>query len=245
MFSGLGVGAHNDPTSATVTFETTQHNFGSGMVSAVQISLTNTAASTNWRDNLITGVFFTLPTSVGPLPTNTTGFDGLAVMVATARGVIVSNANVDVAPAVNITSTDGGYQLSNGPFGSAGGASYSAFTNGIATVSMGLTGFNHHAVNGEDYGIFAAGSYLSSGQFNQDYPLIDSSVKFWIAAPATWTSMDQLGSSVRITYGSGPDEYFTATSQRITPEPSTWALVGAGLAAAAYLRSRKRRGARS
>ena len=234
VFTGSGTGTSGSAISATATFEFVTHDFGSGAANAVLVTLANTADSTTLRGNLITGLFFSLSGNVGNLPSTSAGFDGMAAIVTTASGTV---HNKDVAPAVNNTLTDGGYQLSNGPFGTANsGASYSAFKYAIATVGMGLSGFNGNAVNNDDYGIFAAGSNVSSPGFANALPLIDSSVQFWVLRPGGWTSLSQLGPSVRISYGSQPDNFVTATETDTddppgaAPEPSSMALLGTGIA---------------
>ena len=228
MGSGTGTGG---PISSTVGFDFGTHDFGSGSVDAVKITLINTAASTTVRGDLITGLFFSLSGGVGNLPTTAAGFDGLAGTVRTSSATNISN--VDIAPAINATATDGTYQLSNGPFGIANsGGNYSAFGYGIATVGMGLTGFSGNAVNGDDYGIFAAGSNVDSGGLGAARPIIDTNAMFWIARPAEWTSLDQLGRSVRVTYGSLPDHSITT----FVPEATSMLVWGSILALVAGTR---------
>lgn len=218
VFTGNGIGTSGEAISGSATFDFVFHDFGGGDVNALKITLTNTATTTSQRGNLITGVFFSLSGGVGNLSTDDTGFDGLAATVQTTTGGATSS-NVDIATAVNNTATDGTYQLSNGPFGIANsGNSYSAFDYGIATVGMGLTGFNGAAVNGDDYGVFANGSDLTQDGLPSALPLIDTSAMFWIARPIGLTDLSQLGDSVRITYGSLPDNFFTATA---VPEPTS------------------------
>jgi hypothetical protein len=234
-FTGSGTGTSGFPISATAGFDFVQHDFGSGNVDAVKITLINTADSTTLRGNLITGLFFSLDGNVGNLSTTSAGFDGMAGTVRLSNAT--NTSNVDIAPAVNNTSTDGTYQLSNGPFGVANsGGNYSAFEYGIATVGMGLTGFSGAAVNGDDYGIFASGSPVDTEDgLPQARPLIDTSAMFWIARPALWTSLDQLGTNVRVTYGSLPDSFITIT----TPEPTSLLVWGGVLGlAVAITRSR-------
>lgn len=243
LFSGTGTGTGGSPLSATAEFDFVSHNFGSGNVAAVQITLSNTAASTTARGNLVTGLFFSLSGGVGALPTGATGFDALAAVVALANGSTASN--VDLAPAVNNGSTDGGYQLSNGPFGTANsGASYASWGYGIGTVGMGLSGFSGTAVNGDDYGIFATGSTVTSGGLAAARPLVDGSVVFWIAKPTLWTDLSQLGNSVQITFGSLPDNAIIATSNQSSnetevPEPATVLGLAAGLLGLCAARRRR------
>ena len=237
-FVGSGIGTGGNAISSTVTFDFVTHDFGSGAVNAVQVTVTNTAASTLARGNLITGVFFNLSGGVGNLPTVSAGFNGLAALVALADGS--TTTNVDIAPAVNSTATEGGYQLSNGPFGLANdGSDFSGFRYGISTVGSGLTGFSGAAVNGDNYGIFAAGSATTSGGMASARPLIDTTAVFWIARPVQWVTLFQLGTSVRVTYGSRPDNFITATANGV-PEPSTLSMLGVAVAMAAISRRWRR-----
>jgi hypothetical protein len=247
VFTGSGIGTNGDAIAGQVEFDLVKHKFGSANLDAVKITLTNTAASTNFRGNLITGLFFSLDGNVGNLPTTSAGFDGLAGTVREDEND--NTENVDIAPAVRDGDTDGTYQLSNGPFGIANNhASYSAFEYGIATVGMGLAGFDGKAVNGDDYGIFASGSDMDHSSFSHAFPLIDTSAIFWIARPAAWTSLDQLGSSVRITYGSLPDNIVNATRESVNthvsvnPEPASMLVWGGllGLASVVFTVRRRR-----
>lgn len=218
-FQGTGTGTGGVAIGARVTFDFVTYNFGSGPVNAVEIRLRNTAAVTTVRGNLVTGVFFSIVNdAVGDL--STTLFDGQAASVTQANGTTLTN--VDIAPAVANGPTDGGYQLSNGPFGlSNGGVSYAAFQYGISTTGGGLSGFSGQAVNGDDYGIYAAGSSVSSGGLASARPLIDTEAVFWVFRPAAWISLDQI-EAVRVSYGSLPDNQIFVTNS--VPEPSTLAL---------------------
>jgi hypothetical protein len=221
IFSGSGFGTAGHAISGTAEFDFVTHDFGSGSVNAIQITLTNTAASTTQRGNLITGLFWNIEGDAGALSTNTSGFDGRAASVYTnSSGTTVTN--VDIGPAVNNTATDGTWQLSNGPFGNANsGGSYAAFEYGIATVGMGLSGFSGAAVNGDDYGIFSGPvANLTSSGIEAALPLIKDSAVFYILRPTSVTSLNQFG-NVRITYGSQPDNFLTAV-----PEPTSLVLVG-------------------
>ncbi len=221
IFSGSGTGTGGDPISGTATFDLVMYDFGGGNEDALKITLTNTASSTNLRGNLITGVFFNL-SGVGNLNTDSTGFDGLAATVRENASGTQTSSDVDIAPAVQNGATDGTYQLSNGPFGIANsGVNYSAFEYGIATVGMGLSGFQGNATEGDNYGIFAAGTTSFTGGMASALPLIDTSAMFWIKAPEELTDLDQLGDSVRISYGSLPDNFITAI-----PEPTSLILFG-------------------
>lgn len=239
VYTASGTGTSGQAISGSATFTFVTHDFGSGAVNAVELTLRNTAAQTLVRGNLITGVFFSVSGPVGNLPTSASGFDGVAARVVQSNGSIINN--VDLGPALANTATDGRYQLSNGPFGNANnGYPFGAFRYGISTVGGGLAGFSGSAVNGDDYGIFATGSSVSSGGLASARPLIEGSATFWIKLPAGWTSVNQL-TNVRITYGSLPDNFLDATPSTPVPEPTGFALLGTGLVAAGSLRHRRRR----
>lgn len=240
-FAGTGTGTSGQQIAASASFLFVTYDFGDGLgpVDSVQLTLRNTAVSTSLRSNLLTGVFFSLTGTVGNLPTSSSGFDGTA-NVLTTTGTVVR----DIAPAVNNTATDGGFQLANGPFGTANsGVSYAAFRYGISTVGGGLAGFNGAALNagngGDDYGIFAAGSDTSSGQLAALRPIVNSSATFYIKRPTGWTTATQV-SAVRFGYGSLPDNQLEGSLQ--SPEPSTFGLLalGGGLIAWAGRNRQKR-----
>jgi hypothetical protein len=240
IFSGSGTGTGGSSISAKVTFDFVTHNFGGGLVDAVQVTVENTAATTTVRGNLITGVFFSLPGTIGALPTASAGLDGLAPLVLTSSGTLT---NVDIAPAPTPT---GGYQLSNGPFGIANSLmDYSMFNHGISTVGGGLNGFNGSQTNGDNYGIVAPGSNVSSGGLAAALPLISGSAIFWIARPGAWNSLDQVGSTVRVGYGSLTDNALDLPKlpppSNDTPEPASFAMMSiAALVLGPLARRRKR-----
>ena len=216
--------------SATAEFDLVNYDFGAGSVSALQITLTNTAATTDVRGNLVTGIFFNL-SGVGAFDNTSTGFDGLAATVKDSMTTFVNN--VDLGPAINGSGTDGTYLMVNGGFGVANdGTDFSGFGYGISTVGQGL-GFNGAAVNGDDYGIHAPGSDFTLDGLPSTFPSIELSATFRLKAPAGLTSLTQLDPVARITYGSLPDNFLT------TPEPGTGVLVGMGLVGIAW-RRRKR-----
>lgn len=242
VIEGSGTGTSGESIDARAEFDFVSHDFGAGSVDAIQITLTNLSEVTSFRGNLLTSFFWSLaddPVSgnpVGNLSTTSSGFDGLAATVQTTVGGSTTT-NVDIAPAVNNTTTDGTWQLSNGPFGTANsGDSYSAYDYGIATVGMGLTGFSGAAVNGDDYGIFASGSDLTQDGLPQTVPVIDTSAVFWILRPSEFTSYSQI-IAARFGFGSLPDNYIIAS----IPEPMTLSLFSIGIAGLWLSSSRRKK----
>lgn len=230
IFTGTGTGTGGQPISAEAVFDFVSHDFGAGEVDAVQITLTNTASTTSYRGNLLTGIFFSVY-GVGALPTDAAGFDGQAATVRTTNTTSISK--VDIAPAINGTTTDATYQLSNGPFGTANsGVSYSAYAAGIATVGYGLTGFSGAATDGDTYGIAAAGSNLTLDGIPSALPVIDTSAVFWILKPQAWTLFEQI-TNLRFAYGSLPDNKIDVTITNAIPAPTSlliWSgLLGVGM----------------
>jgi len=224
VWSGTGFGVGGEAISVETEFDFVTHDFGAGAVDAFQITLRNLSPTTSYRSNLLTGFFFSLD-GVGALPTSDSGFDGLAATVRTSNTTSISN--VDIAPAVNNSSTDGTYQLSNGPFGiSNGGVDYSAYQYGIATVGYGLAGLNGAALEGDNYGIAAAGSDLTLDGLPSALPVIDASVVFWMAKPAELLSLSQVTNG-RWAFGSLPDHQIDHIQP--VPEPATGLLLGTAL----------------
>lgn len=219
--SGSGTGTHGEPISATADFAFSTHDFGAGDQDALQITLANTSDTTNYRGNLLTGFFFNME-GIGALTTDSTGFDGLAPTVRPSSTTSISN--VEIGPAIAGTTTEGTYLLANGPFGTANsGADYSGYAYGIATVGMGLAGFNGGATNGDNYGIAAAGSSLTTDGLPSALPVIDTTAIFWILRPEALASLDQIVSA-RFAFGSLPDNKID-----VVPIPGTLALFGSGL----------------
>lgn len=221
LITGSGTGTWGEDISSSALFEigdTITHDFGSGEVAAIRITLTNTSETTSYRGNLLTGFFWSMD-RIGALDTN---IDGLAASVRTSNTASISH--VDIAPAVNGTATDGGYQLSNGPFGIANsGISYSAYAYGLATVGYGLTGFSGSATEGDTYGIAAAGSDLTLDGLKNAFPIIDASATFWIARPDELQSLSQITNSAFV-FGSLPDNRITNV-----PIPPTFWIFGSAL----------------
>jgi hypothetical protein len=258
IFTGSGVGDNSEAIAASVSFDFVTHDFGAGAVNSLKITLTNTASATLRKANLLTGVFFTIGAgpgnlAVGDFPTGSSGFDGRAATVVKANGTTATD--VDIAPAINGTATDGGYQLSNGAFGTANSINFSAFRYGISTVGMGLTGFNGAdlgiPVAGEaSYGIFAHGSNVSGlPSLSGARPLIDTSAEFWLKRPANLTSLEQLEvANVRVVYGTAPEHAVNLTfvdpgPPPGVPEPSTMILLGSALVAGGFVARKKRKSA--
>jgi hypothetical protein len=214
LITSSGTGTGGEEISASALFEigdTITHDFGSGAVPALMITITNTSPTTSYRGNLITGLFWSM-SGVGSLNTN---IDGLAPTVRTTNTTNIYN--VDIAPAVNNTPTDGSFVLSNGPFGTANsGLSYSMYSYGLSTVGYGLTGFSGSATNGDTYGIAAPGSNLTLDGLKNAFPIIDTSATFWIAKPAELTSLSQV-TNAAFAFGSLPDNRITYNNVPIPP----------------------------
>ncbi len=172
----VSVGNPGDALAASATFEMTTYNFGSGDVSALMITLTNTSTlPTANNGNVLTGLLWTQ--DLGTLPTGSAGFDGTAVLIPGGSG--------DIAPAV---SNNGQWVLANNPGGTAwiipGGPpdyyqpnDFSAYSYGLSTAGIGI--FSN--VDGEDYGIVAAGTDLSLDGLPNKPPKIDQTAIFYIA----------------------------------------------------------------
>lgn len=220
-YTASGTGTEGEEISASAAFEFVVHDFGLGDRNALQITLTNTSPTTSYQGNLLTGFFFSLD-DVGNLPTVHTGFDGLAATVRTSNMEHIHN--VDIAPAVDATPTDGMYQLSNGPFATAGGIDYFPYRYGISTVGNGLRGFNGAATEGDNYGIAAPGSNLTLDGLPQAVPVIDTTAVFWILQLERLTSLDQLTNARFVFESSILDSKLDAV-----PIPGSLILFGSGL----------------
>lgn len=221
-FQASGTGTDGDNISAKAVFEDgVFYDFGTGGMNAIKITLTNLSDPLNFRGNLLTSVFWS-GWGGTDLPTTSPGFDGMAGKVFTDTAGN-STPNVDIAPAINNGPTDGTYQLSNGPFSIANdGNDFSAYDYGIATVGMGLAGFNGGAVNDDDYGIASASTNLTSDGLPQALPFIDQMAMFWIAVPEEFT-VDGISDTVAFGFGSKPDNTL------VTPLPAAAWLFGTGL----------------
>jgi hypothetical protein len=229
---GTGISDNNgDVISAQADLEFALHDFGFGLgpEDALQITLTNVSSETRVRGNLLTSFFFSLD-GVGDLATTSAGFDGLAATVI-EKDPDPPSSNVDIAPTA---AGDGMYQLVNDSFViNDTGRDFSVYDYGIATVGMGL-GFSDAAEGGDNYGIAAAGSDLSSGGLNAAKPLIDTSATFWIVRPESLLSISGQISNWGFGFGSKPDNF-------VTPEPATMFLFGTGLVGLAGAARRRKK----
>lgn len=230
IFTETGTGTSGDPLKAQATFGFTTWNFGSGAQNALSITLSNLSASTAYRGNLLTGLFFSIDGDVGPLTTTAVGFDGRATTVrAAANGGAIVESNKDLGPAINSTATDGTFQLNNlylqADTTANDNQDYSAFEYALATVAYGLGGFNGAAVNADDYGIFATGSNLSQDGLPSVGKMIEGSATFYILRPFGLTSLDQI-TNVLFAFGSLPDNSLPPAQ---LPEPESLALFGLGV----------------
>ena len=240
-FSASGTGTDGNNISSSVTFSPDTHDFGGGGVSAIKITLTNTSDPINdptlFRGNLLTSVFWSFTTDLGNLTTTSAGFDGNAALVRADNNSSNDVTNVDIAPAINNTATDGTYQLSNGAFGIANsGGDFSAYRYGISTVGMGLTGFSGSAVGGDNFGIATLGADLTEDGLGSVGNVIDTTAVFWIATPAGFTNWSQIDSKIAFGFGSLPDNTL------FVPEPATciiWTLLGASGIGFVVLRKRQ------
>lgn len=234
VFTASGTGTGGAPISASAVFASDMHDFGNGNESAIRITLANTGDPIIVRGNLLTSIFWSF-TDINPvLDTTSAGFDGLAATVVTTTGGSTTS-NVDLGPAENNTSTEGTFQLSNGPFGiSNSGGDFSAYDYGISTVGMGLTGFNGSDVNGDNYGIATAGTNFNFDGLPSALPLIDQSAVFWIRTPDGFNDWSQIARRVAFGFGSLPDNTLTV------PEPGSF-LVLLGTAGAVMALVRRRR----
>jgi hypothetical protein len=252
-FSASGTGLNSTPISASATFDFGLWDFGAGATNAIKITLSNTAADTNFSANLLTGVFWSMTGSVSNADTSSAGFDGRAATVKNYNtngpgpgdDTVTTSTNVDIAPALASTSTENAYQLSNGPFTvDNNNVSFSAFRFGISTVGAGLTGFNGADVDGDKYGIAAAGSLNTPNDWSDGLPpqtpLVDGSAIFYIKPPTGWDTLSQV-SAVRFIYGSGPAYYLDCCGPGgNAPAPGSLALLGLGLTGLLGFRLKKK-----
>jgi len=225
VVTGAGTGTGGDSISATALFELVSYDFGSGPVDAIQLTLTNTSSTTNYRGNLLTGFFWSM-SGVDALPTDATGFDGLAPTVRTSNTASLSN--VDIAPASN---KSGLYLLANrgsSVWNANDGLNYDAYAYGISTVSMQLSGFNGSLTGGDEYGIAAPGTTIpDQNGLYKALPIIDGTAIFYIAKPEELTSLSQI-TNAAFGFGSLPDHRVEASVAAV-PIPPTVLIFGSGL----------------
>lgn len=234
--SAQSTGTGGEIISAEALFNFINYEFdsGEGEVQALQIMLTNTSPTTSFRGNLLTGIFFSVDDlNNGTDYTSSLNFDGLAATLRTSNTESITN--VDIAPAENDTTTDGGYLAKEGPFGVANsGDDFSAYGFGIATVGMSLVG-SGNVLEGDNYGIAAAGSDLTLDGLPGALPYIDTTATFWIRWKGDTLNLDGLDpKNVVFTYGSLPDNI------AVVPEPATVLLLGTGLVGVAFMVWRRR-----
>ena len=221
--SAQSTGTGGEIISGEAFFSFVDYDFGSGEVEALQIMLTNTSPTTSFRGNLLTGIFFTVDDLNNGTDYNSSlNFDGLAATLRTSNTESITN--VDIAPAVNNTATDGGYLAKEGPFGVANsGDDFSDYGFGIATVGMSLVG-SGNVLEGDNYGIAAAGSDLTLDGLPGSLPYVDTTATFWIRWQGDTQNLDGLDpKNIVFTYGSLPDNI------AVVPEPATVLLLGSGL----------------
>jgi len=250
--SGTGTGGTSISYQAEFDFIDRDSSLATGVggdgLETIQLTLTNLSDNTDVRGNLITGFWFSL-NSVSALDVNS--FDGTAGTVVTSvdgnRIPDATSSNVDIAPAVNNTATDGTFQFEAGPFGTSNnGDDYSAFDYGLTTTAGGLGSFSGAALNGgngqDDYGIFttndpngALANNLVAG--STVLPLIDTTATFFWDRPNDFLLLSQIDEVVRFSRGSLPDG-FLDTSTQVIPEPSTLALAFFGILCFGLLRRR-------
>jgi hypothetical protein len=245
-FIGSGTG-QGEPISASATLEIVKYDFGARQEitnplapNVLKVTLTNTAPATTQPADLLTGFFLTVDPDL-LWGTSASSFDGTAPILTTASGI---STNVDIAPAVNGTPTDGGWVLTNGEtssgyFGTYSGINLTAYNVGLSTVGAGYPGVKGADVGppADNYGIYSAGTSSLSTSLNQMLPLIKGTAVFYMKPTSGLNSLDQI-LGVAFVYGSKPSYKLEG---RHLPLPSGLLLLLTGVGPAALVVRRLRR----
>jgi hypothetical protein len=219
-------------------FTTGQEIAGSDVL---KLTVTNTALTTENPAALLSAVFLT----VNPdLTWQNTGsaFDGVAPEVTTGSGVLT---NMDIAPAVNGTATDGGWALTNGTSSDGCFETYAGIDLSLYNVGITTVGCNYPAVKGKDlgppeanYGIYSATTSVLSTSLNQQLPLIRGTAVFYLKPNSGLTSLDQIG-GVAFVYGTEPSAkivgQYVPSSLSHVPVPSGLMLLATACPSVALL----------
>lgn len=223
--------------AASAQFEIVSYDFGTGMGTesgVLKITLSNTADSTTEPADLLTGLFLTVNPDL-TWSNTASAFDGTAPVVTTSTGTVY---DVDVAPAVNHTPTDGGWALTNGEssgyFATYAGIDLTAYNVGLTTV-----GCDYPAVKGKDlgppadnYGLYSATTASLTTSLNQQLPLIKGSVIFYMKPASGLNSLSQI-TGVAFVYGSTPSAKIVGSH---VPLPSSLVLALTGMPSLFLLR---------
>lgn len=238
-YTGSGTGLGGQTISASAKFDIVGYNFttrtenpnGTGVL---KVTLTNTATTTTDPANLLTGLFLTVNPDL-IWGTTAANFDGTAPVVTTGTG---TSTNVDIAPAIDGTATDGGWALTNGgAYGANGtfttynGYNMSDYNMAISTIGGGYPGIKGKNVGppADNYAIYSATTPSLSNSLNQQLPLIKGYAVFYIlpTGGGSLTSVSNQITGVAFMYGSGPD-YRVVGNQ--VPLPSGLVLFLTGMA---------------
>jgi hypothetical protein len=221
IISASGTGATGNALSVEAEFAIV--NAGE-----LQITLTNnTAGGTLVRGDALTDFFFTI-----------NGADpNLALISATGDVVELNQATLLNQDLVGDTGANSGrWQFKGNPGGTFPdnqlGQSF-PFEYGLSTVGdSGI--FDGNIVNGDDYGIVATGTDLSTGSL-MNVKWVEDSAVFTLSG-FTNLSLDDIDGKVQFSFGSLPDAVITI------PEPSSLLLGGLGLMGLGLIRRRTRSG---